>query len=124
MTLYELIRRVSKIITPEDDSFFRYVIYTSDDNGGFLRTRYCWWLDRPIEDKDLGDYEYEKVMVTSKNEIDLNDLLDETETKVKIQFTYSREEPTIANAEWDAQLGYRYVYIFDLRSGNYTLTVM
>lgn len=124
MTLYELIRRVSKIITPEDYSFFRYVIYTSDDNGGFLRTRYCWWLDRPIEDKDLGDYEYEKVMVTSKNEIDLNDLLDETETKVKIQFTYSREEPTIANAEWDAQLGYRYVYIFDLRSGNYTLTVM
>lgn len=124
MTLYELIRSVSKILTPEDDSFFRYVIYTSDDNGGFLRTRYCWWHDRPIEDADLGDYEYEKVMVTSKSEIDLNDLLDESETRVKIQFTYSREEPNIENAEWDAQLGYRYVYFFDLKSGRYTLVVL
>lgn len=124
MTLYELIRNVSRIITPEDDSFFRYVIFTSDDNGGFLRTRYCWWPDRPIEDKELGDYAYERVMVTSKSEIDLKGLLDETETRVKIQFTYSREEATIANAEWDAQLGYRYVYIFDLKSGNYTLSII
>lgn len=39
MTLYQLLARISDIITPQDDTFFKYAIYTSDDNGGFLRTR-------------------------------------------------------------------------------------
>lgn len=38
MTLYELIKQVSQILTPQTDDFYNYVLYTSDDNGGFLRT--------------------------------------------------------------------------------------
>ena len=37
MTLYELLKEISKILTPETDAFYQYALYTSDDNGGFLR---------------------------------------------------------------------------------------
>ncbi len=121
MTLYALLKQISKIITPQNDAFYRYAIYTSDDNGGFLRTRYCWWLDRPIENRYLGD-DFEKVLVTAKREINADDLEVETDTLVKMQITYSEKNATIEDADWDSQLDYCYVYIFDLIKGTYTMS--
>ncbi len=121
MSLYELLKQMSNIITPENDAFFRYAIYTSDDNGGFLRTRYCWWLDRPIKDRELGDG-FKTILVTAKQEINANDLNNETDTLVKMQITYSQKEATIEDADWDTQLNYCYVYIFDLTNGTYTMS--
>ena len=48
MTLYELLRQVSDILTPQTHSLYGYLLHTSDDNG-FLRTRYCHW-DAPVPD--------------------------------------------------------------------------
>ena len=121
MTLYELLKEISGILTPDDDAFFRFAIYTSDDNGGFLRTRYCWWKDRPILDKNIGDG-YETVLVTSKNEINTADLKDESNTLVKMQITYSNLNATTNDAEWDITLDYCYVYIFNLKTKTYTMT--
>lgn len=121
MTLYQLLKQISNIITPQNDAFYRYAIYTSDDNGGFLRTRYCWWLDRPLKDRELGDG-FEKVLVTAKQEINVDDFLLETDTLVKMQITYSEKNATIEDADWDAQLNYCYVYIFDLTNGTYTMS--
>lgn len=121
MSLYELLKQISNIITPENDAFFRYAIYTSDDNGGFLRTRYCWWLDRPIKDRELGDG-FKTILVTAKQEINVNDLNNETDTLVKMQITYSQKEATIEDADWDTQLNYCYVYIFDLTNGTYIMS--
>ena len=81
MTLYELIERVSRIITPDTNAFFRYVLYTSDDNG-FLLTRYCWW-DTPIRDCVLKN-EYENVLVAAKSPIKEEDLKNEWDTLVKL----------------------------------------
>ncbi len=120
MTLYNLLKQISDIITPNTDAFYKYAIYTSDDNGGFLRTRYCWWLDKPIKDRKLSDG-YSKVLVTSKSEIKESDLLDETSTKVKMQITYSVKNASVEDADGDTQLDYCYVYIFDLKKGIYTL---
>ncbi len=121
MTLYQLLKKISNIITPQNDVFFRYAIYTSDDNGGFLRTRYCWWLDRPLKDRELGDG-FKTVLVTAKQEINVNDLRNETDTLVKMQITYSEKEATIEDADWDTQLDYCFVYIFDLIKGTYTMS--
>ncbi|WP_143064502.1 hypothetical protein [Pseudobutyrivibrio sp. C4] len=120
MTLYSLIKQISNIITADTDAFYKYVLYTSDDNGGFLRTRYCWWPDKPVADLEL-ESGYSKVLVTSKTKINPSDLLDESSPKVKLQITYSDENATLEEAEWDAQLGYCYVYIFDLVHNTYTL---
>ena len=61
------------------------------------------------------------MLVTSKTKITPSDLLDESDTKVKLQITYSDENATLEEAEWDAQLGYCYVYIFDLVHNTYTV---
>lgn len=121
MTLYQLLKQISNIITPENDEFYRYALYTSDDNGGFLRTRYCWWFDRPVKDRELGDG-FKTILVTSKQEINVNDLKNETDTLVKMQITYSEKEATIEDADWDTQMDYCFVYIFDLINGTYTMS--
>ena len=121
MTLYELLQKLSNIITPEDDAFYRYAIYTSDDNGGFLRTRYCWRKDKPIQDKELGNG-FETVLVTSKHKINTADMNNESNTLVKLQITYSMTNATLEDADWDIQLNYCYVYIFDLKKHDYTMT--
>lgn len=120
MTLYKLLKQISNIITPENDEFYRYALYTSDDNG-FLRTRYCWCFDRPVKDRELGDG-FKTILVTSKQEINVNDLRNETDTLLKMQITYSEKEATIEDAAWDIQLDYCFVYIFDLIRETYTMS--
>ena len=121
MTLYKLIKQVSNILTPHNDAFFRYAIYTFDDNGGFLRTRYCWRLDKPLKDKELSD-NFRRVLVTSRDIINIDNLLVDTDTLVKLQLTYSEPDATVEDALWDVDLGYNYVYIFDLINGVYTMS--
>ena len=60
--------------------------------------------------------------MTSKQEINVNDLKNETDTLVKMQITYSEKEATIEDADWDTQLDYCFVYIFDLIKGTYTMS--
>ncbi len=123
MTLYELLKKISDIITPETDAFYKYALHTSDDNGGFLRTRYCWWIDKPIKDLKLRD-DYKKVLVTAKQKINEADLQVETATLIKMQITYSETNATIEDADWDTQLDYCYVYIFDFMKNSYNMTYL
>ncbi len=120
MTLYQLLARISDIITPQDDTFFKYVIYTSDDNGGFLRTRPDW--QGGLKDKKIGDG-FKKVLVTSKQIINIDDLKRKPYTYVKIQITYSNKNAIVEDAICDIELGYRNVYIVDLENETYDLTV-
>ena len=118
MTLYELIRRVSNIITPETDDFYHYILYTSDDNGGFLRTRYCWW-DKPLVDRDLCG-EYQKVLVACQKEISAN-LINKQDTRLKLQLHYDWLDMTMEDMEWDIEMGYCYIYLFDFVANEFTM---
>ena len=54
MTLYELIDKVDEQFTPDTHSLRDYIINTSDDNGGFLRT--CFTRKRiPLVDHEIPD---------------------------------------------------------------------
>lgn len=112
MTLYKLIKQVSTLITPESDDFYNYVLFTSDDNGGFLRTRYCWW-DEPLADRNILG-KYRKVLVACNKEISVVDLVNKKDTELKIQFHYDFYDATFEDAEWDLQIGYSYIYLFNL----------
>ena len=112
MTLHKLVKRVSDIITPGTDEFYKYVLYTSDNNGGFLRTRYCWW-DKPFEDRKLPDG-YTKVLVTCKKEIIVEDLINKKEPKLELQFWYDSLDAKLDYVECDIEMGYCYIYVFDL----------
>ena len=120
MTLYDLIKRVSLIITPESDAFYEYVLHTSDNNGGFLRTRYCW-RDIPVDNIDLGGRHYNKVLVTMEAPFVEENLCKCSETLVKMQFDFADTDATLNDADWDAELGYNYVYLFDLDNSTYQM---
>ena len=74
-----------------------------------------------MKDAELGDG-FETVMVTSMNEINTEDLHKKPETLLKLQITYSLTNATTKDSDWDTQLGYCYVYIFDLKARKYTMT--
>jgi len=111
ITLYELIKQVSDIITPDGIDFYNYVLHTSDDNGGFLRTRHCWW-DKSLEDKKLHG-EYKKVLVTCNKKISVGDLVNKKDTKLKLQFHYDYFDASFEDADWDRLSGYCYIYLID-----------
>ena len=122
MRLCELISRVSEIVTPETNDFYSYILLSSDDNGGFLRTRYCW-RNQAFPDRKLHG-EYRKIMVACNKEICLNDLKDKSGTNLKLQFHYDILNAEWEDAEWDIELGYRYVYIFDLDTNSFIMQHM
>ena len=119
MTLHELIKKLSEIITPETDAFNNYVLYTSDDNLGFLRTRH-YWEDVPLRDRKFKR-ELSRAFVTAEAPIKEDDLVkrDKFVTSAKLQVTYYNTD--IEDMEWDADLGYNYLYIFDLENKSFEM---
>lgn len=127
MTLYELLARISDILTPRTGSLYDYMLHTFDDNGGFLRTRYCYW-DQPLPDFPISDiqtvlicfrrpfregdayYEYEQCGAGQEYE--------QKNTLVKMQLFYApgNMEDDIA---WSCLFPYPEACIIDLRDKTY-----
>ena len=90
MTFYELILQISEILTPETNSFYDYILHSCDDNGGFLRTRWCRW------EKVLPDFEVqtqEKTLICFRKPFHEGDAYYQKEeyavhTLVKMQLFY------------------------------------
>lgn len=123
MTLIELIEEISKILTPYSNEFFNYVINTSDNNGGFLRTCYCW-RKKAIADIDLGTRQYRVVLLTMQRQFDEADLRRSQLTNLKLQLHYEYTDAVFEDALWDAQLGYNYVYLVDLENKRFEMRYM
>lgn len=62
------------------------------------------------------------MLVTSSREINVGDFEDKTDTLVKLQVWYADKNARAEDAQWDAELGYNYVYLFDLEKGSYEMT--
>ena len=118
MDLYSLLDKVSKIISPQTDYFYEYALHTFDDNGGFLRTRYCWW-DKCLKNHRIKDEDYKVVLLTAEEPVDeesLRPLKHLGETKVKMQLDYNNVNASfnVEDIIFDIQNEYTYVYLIDL----------
>lgn len=60
-------------------------------------------------------------MLTSKSELCENDFLDESNTLIKMQLSLFLKEASFKDADWDVELGYRYIYIIVLDNKTYTM---
>ena len=123
MTLYELLAQVSDILTPQTHSLYDYMLHTFDDNGGFLRTRYCY-LYKPVPNFRVADQA--KVLLCLRKPFKEGDPYYETErygehlqyeqknTLVKMQLFYAPGdmEDDIA---WSCLFPYPEAYIIDLK---------
>ncbi len=122
MTLYELIAKVSEILTPETNSFYDYVLHTSDEIG-CLRTRWCRW-EKPVRNFTVP--EQENVLICFKAPFREGDAYYEEDnhavnTLVKMQFCYDDAEQEYV-LEWSRSLGYCFAYRIDLQQKTYTVT--
>lgn len=122
MTLHGLIRRISDILTPGSHSFYDYVLQTSDDNGGFLRTCYCFKShtlpDREIEDRS-------EAVVCFMEPFTEEYSSDGHFTNVKLQLNYGEGPVNQDNSRfirWSWGVGFRVAYVFDLEAGTYEVT--
>lgn len=127
MRLYDLLEQVSDILTPQTNSLYDYMVHTLDDDGGFLRTRFCYW-DKPVPNLRIKDLN--EVLICFRQPFQEGDPYYETErygenlqfeqknTLVKMQLFYS-EGDMDGDIEWSRQLGYPIAYIIALTDRTY-----
>ena len=128
MTLYELLHNVSiKLSETHSEEIYEYFIHAMDDNGGFLRTRYCHW-DKELDDHRVPD-NIKTVLLAMKKPFDFekDDTFyemgdgpwkDVKLTSLKMQLFYtdmSDEENLQAELKWCEQMGYRFPILVDLQ---------
>lgn len=71
MTLYDLLKKISFILARDNENdLFQYMIHTMDHNGGFLRSRYCYW-EKTITDFKC-DSSIKTVLVTLRTPFDFD----------------------------------------------------
>lgn len=126
-TMYDFYHKVASTLSKKNaDAIFDYIIHSMDDNGGFLRSRFCYWEktlpDRPFHCKP------QIVLVALQTPFDFDASTDYYEeakdglsdypyTKLKMQLFYtdaSEERVFRSDAEWSAEVGYPYYIKVDL----------
>lgn len=141
MMLHDLLRQVSEILTPETGSFYGYLLHTSDDNGGFLRTRHCWW-EKPVKDREIADLDrvllcFEEIFkeedsfyvidfedLREGEIIAVNELSPNHKTLVKLELYYDSDQDdwVECHIENSRQNGFGYVYLVDLKEKTHTVS--
>ena len=115
MRLYELLEQVSNILTPRTHSLYEYMLHTFDDDGGFLRTRYCYW-EKTLQDFEIEDLK--KILICFKNDFKEGETYFENEdtsgkiTKVKMQLFYC--EYSDDDIRWSYELNFSFPYEINL----------
>lgn len=130
MTLYKLLEQVSDILTPKTHSLYDYMLHTFDDNGGFLRTRYCYW-DKTVPDFLIADLN--EVLICFRRPFREGDAYYKTErygeglqngqknTLVKMQLFYTPGNME-DNISWSCQFPYPEACIIDLKNRTFEVT--
>lgn len=110
MTLYDALAKANKEITPDSNLFFFYVLKTSDNNGGFLRTCYCE-KQHTLKDREIEDIGF--IVVGSQQLIAEEHLLNcftriGIKTNLKLQIYYGMVSSAEEGVELNERLGYKY----------------
>lgn len=125
ISLYEFLSRITEILAPNycKDLFF-YIIHSMDNNGVFLRTRYCY--REKILPNFNGDYNATTVLVTLAAPFDFdndsNYYTDGFYTKLKMQIFLgdcSDDKMFYQKSEWSNAVGFNYILRIDMLKGTY-----
>lgn len=121
MTLYGLIGKISAILTPETNSFYDYVLRSSDDNGGLLRTRFCLWDAPAFWNREIPPLEEAVVCFRDPFQEDYGSGTD----RVKLQLFYLYGNGRKERDSWISWSrhtpGWRVPYLFDFRTMTYRI---
>ena len=132
LTLYKLLKEVSSILAKDNaDKLFEYTIHSMDYNGGFLRSRYCYW-EKTLTDFECGD-DLKTILVTLRVPFDFGNNVEYYEksefanspfTLLKMQiFIYDLSNKKHLEQEilWSCAVGFSYPIKVDLVNGNFEI---
>ena len=128
MTRYEYLYRIAEILVPEQtEEFYDYLLHSCDDDGGFLRTRYCY-RETPLPDSDC-DHHVNCALITLRRRYDFNNLpafyTSDGGTAIKLQIhfgEYQDEEAFYMESEWASSVGFSYPVKINMNKGTYTVS--
>lgn len=128
--IYDFYRKVAKILAGENvDALFDYIIHAMDDDGGFLRTRWCYF-DKKLPNKKLNA-DIKTVLISLHRPFDfqaskkyyVEDIpKDGTETELNMQLFYydlSDKKRFKDDAQWSADVGFFYPIKIDMVNETY-----
>ena len=131
MYSHEFIKKISYILAGENaDQLFHYLIHSMDQNGSFLRTRYCFW-EEAIADEELGIIN--TALVTLRKPFDFTSSTQYYEQEeitqqlfclAKMQiFLYdlSEEDKFMEEVQWAAAVGFSYPVKIDMVHETYEI---
>lgn len=128
MTRYAFLHRIAEILVPHRaEEFFDFLLHSSDDDGGFLRTRYCYW-DKTLPDSAIN-YQVNCALVTLQRKYDFTNLSDfytsngGTAIKLQVHFgEYKDEYEFYMESEWASSVGFSYPVKIDMEKGTYEIS--
>lgn len=67
--MYDFYRKLARILAKDnEEELFQYIIHSMDDDGGFLRSRYCYWSKELPNQKNGREI---KTALVASSEIEL-----------------------------------------------------
>lgn len=122
-TLHEALRRFDEEFTPGTTLFSDYVLWTSDNNGGFLRTRFVSKAS-PLPDRNLEEGTFIILAVDGSIDTDKityhGDYSTHKLTELKLQFCWMSLSDLEDMLDWNEQLGYKNRYVLNCDTGKVT----
>ena len=98
------------------------MLHTFDDNGGFLRTRYCPWEQTVL---DLNMRDMDRVLICFRRRFAEGDPYykgKDMDTLVKMQLFYGAYDNIDSDIEWSCHLGYTEACVINLKDGTFEWT--
>lgn len=122
---YDFYRKLARILARDnEEELFQYIIHSMDDDGGFLRSRYCYW-SKELPNPESGR-EIKTALVALRSPFNFMsstkyyeeaEVKDGTSTILKMQVFYfdlSKEESFIDETKWSAGVGFPYPIKVDM----------
>lgn len=123
--MHDFYRKLARILARDnEEELFQYIIHSMDDDGGFLRSRYCYW-SKELPNQKTGR-EIKTALVALRSPFDFASsteyyeeakVKDGTNTILKMQVFYfdlSKEESFVDEAKWSAGVGFPYPIKVDM----------
>lgn len=122
-SLYEALKRFDEEFTPGTTLFSDYVLWTSDNNGGFLRTRFAS-KSSPLPDRNLGEGTF--IILAVDGPVDTEKITYHGDynthklTKLKLQFCWISISDLEDMLAWNENMGYKNRYVLACDTGKVT----
>ncbi len=124
MLMHDYCQKIAQILSKgKEETLYKYLVHSTDDNYGFLRTRFCYW-DKELPNKKIKNINTALLSLNSPcdfspstNYYENVNVKAGTGTVLKVQLFYfdlSDKKKFRDMARWSARVGFPYSIKIDM----------